>query len=212
VTAPTPPPVDEVLTDVLSAALESGAAVAASICARRVAQEPPRVLAATDDRARIAEDLQHAAPSAPCMSAEADGVVLVADGDLVHRFPEYGQQLVERTGLRAVLSHAIPRVDRPAVLDLYADAAFGPDDVAAAAETARVCAVAIAALAMYDRARNLDVALGTSRQISAAVGIVMAQYRCDYDDAFRRIRGISQRTHRKIRDLAEEILLTGALP
>jgi hypothetical protein len=39
----------------------------------------------------------------------------------------------------------------------------------------------------------------------------MAQYRCSYDEAFERIRSASQRAHRKIRDLAEDIVLTGAL-
>jgi hypothetical protein len=81
-----------------------------------------------------------------------------------------------------------------------------------AAEVAAACAVAVRAIALRTRVANLEVGLSSSRQIAAAVGIVMAQRLCGYDEAFDLLRAASQRTNRKVRELADEVLFTGALP
>jgi hypothetical protein len=90
--------------------------------------------------------------------------------------------------------------------------AFPPGAGDAATEAATACAVALRSLALRARVANLEVALESSRQIAAAVGIVMAQTRCPYEEAFQVLRAASQRTHRKVRELAEEVVFTGALP
>jgi AmiR/NasT family two-component response regulator len=59
---------------------------------------------------------------------------------------------------------------------------------------------------------NLEVALASNRRIGIAVGIVMCQQRLTDSQAFDLLVGVSQRSHRKIRDLAEEIVHTGAVP
>jgi AmiR/NasT family two-component response regulator len=43
------------------------------------------------------------------------------------------------------------------------------------------------------------------------VGILMATYKLTYDEAFALMVSLSQGQHRKVRDLAEELLLTGTL-
>ena len=63
----------------------------------------------------------------------------------------------------------------------------------------------------HARADNLEVALHTSRRIGAAVGIVMSQYRLTDEGAVDVLRAISQHTNRKLRDIAEDVLYTGAL-
>ena len=67
---------------------------------------------------------------------------------------------------------------------------------------------------MVDRAKiaNLEVALVTARRIGAAVGILMAMHKLTDVDAFARLREVSQQTGRKLKDIAEDVLLTGALP
>ena len=65
-----------------------------------------------------------------------------------------------------------------------------------------------AALAQIE---NLRIALASSRQISAAVGIVMNQQRLSYDDAFAVLVSVSQRLHRKLRIVADDVVFTGAL-
>jgi AmiR/NasT family two-component response regulator len=56
---------------------------------------------------------------------------------------------------------------------------------------------------------NLKLALSSSRRIGAAMGIVMAKHKLTFDQAFDLLRLRSQHEHRKVRDIAEEILLSG---
>ena len=59
---------------------------------------------------------------------------------------------------------------------------------------------------------NYEIALTTARQIGMAMGIIMARTCCVADEAFSVHRLVSQRTHRKIRDIANDVVLTGTLP
>jgi signal transduction histidine kinase/DNA-binding response OmpR family regulator len=62
------------------------------------------------------------------------------------------------------------------------------------------------------RAANLEVALTTNRQIGAAIGILMHQRKITESQGFELLRQVSQHTNRKLRDIADEVLFTGALP
>ncbi|MGN6609202.1 MAG: ANTAR domain-containing protein [Jatrophihabitans sp.] len=55
-------------------------------------------------------------------------------------------------------------------------------------------------------------ALGRARTIGAAVGIVMSALTRTQDEAFAYLVKVSQRLHVRVRELAEEIVLTGAVP
>jgi hypothetical protein len=60
--------------------------------------------------------------------------------------------------------------------------------------------------------QNLRIALQTARCIGMAVGIVMARRRISSAQAFDLLRRASQHQHRKVHDVAEDIVYTGALP
>jgi AmiR/NasT family two-component response regulator len=60
------------------------------------------------------------------------------------------------------------------------------------------------------RSANLQNALATSRCIGMAIGIVMERYKLTDEDAFMLLVRASQRTQRKLRDIAEHLVLTGA--
>lgn len=64
-------------------------------------------------------------------------------------------------------------------------------------------------LVTRERAENLEVALESSRLIGAAVGIIMAFHGVTERDAFQILRKASQDGNRKLRALAEEVVLTG---
>lgn len=64
---------------------------------------------------------------------------------------------------------------------------------------------------LVDQAANLQVALLTSRQIGAAIGILMAVHRVTEDAAFGMLRRASQGRHHKLRDVAEDVIHTGWL-
>ncbi len=199
-----------------------GTAAASVLAASIIAAKPPAraangatagaptTVAATSDLARTADQQQLAAGAGPSLDARERPVH--AGGDqLTHRWPAAGSRLRE-LGVSAVLALPLPGLAGRAALTFYADAPLPIDALAPAGEAAAVAAVALVGLETRERAANLEIALATSRQIAAAVGIVMAQQRCSYEDAFQRIRAVSQRTHRKMRELADAIVFTGALP
>ena len=58
---------------------------------------------------------------------------------------------------------------------------------------------------------NMEIALITCRRIGAAIGVLMATRLVSDVDAFEMLRKASQHSHRKLRDVAEDVLFTGAL-
>lgn len=61
-------------------------------------------------------------------------------------------------------------------------------------------------------AANLHRALETNRTIATAIGIVMTRYQVDATRAYQALVRVSQHTNRKLRDLAADVVDTGALP
>lgn len=61
----------------------------------------------------------------------------------------------------------------------------------------------------HDHVTQLEAALRSSRKIGAALGIVMATQKVSEAIAFGMLISASQQTNRKLRVVAEEILLTG---
>ena len=64
-----------------------------------------------------------------------------------------------------------------------------------------------------DRAEiaNLHEALVTARRIGAAMGILMSSRGLTQEAAFDALRDHSQHNHRKLREIADEVLYTGTL-
>lgn len=62
------------------------------------------------------------------------------------------------------------------------------------------------------KAGNLHVALQHSRDIGAAIGILMAQHKVQQAEAFDRLSRCSQAQNRKVYDIALHVLTTGELP
>jgi signal transduction histidine kinase/DNA-binding response OmpR family regulator len=62
-----------------------------------------------------------------------------------------------------------------------------------------------------NKVTNLRTALATNRQIGAAIGVIMATEKLTDEQAFLRLRTASQQTHRKLRDLADDVIYTGRL-
>jgi AmiR/NasT family two-component response regulator len=58
-------------------------------------------------------------------------------------------------------------------------------------------------------AEHLERAVVSNRRIGMAMGILMERHRLTEDQAFGRLRELSQRRNVKLRDLAEEIIYTG---
>lgn len=83
---------------------------------------------------------------------------------------------------------AVGIVDRAVIVHLEADGAIDRDKIA-----------------------NLDIALASCRRIGAAIGILMATEKLTEDRAFGLLRAASQSRNRKLRDVADDVLLTGTI-
>jgi AmiR/NasT family two-component response regulator len=61
------------------------------------------------------------------------------------------------------------------------------------------------------KVEHLEIALASSRRIGGAVGILMATYKVSEHEAFTMLVAVSQHTHRKLRDLADDVVATGSI-
>lgn len=58
---------------------------------------------------------------------------------------------------------------------------------------------------------NLEIALDSNRDIGTAIGILMNAHLVPHNEAFTMLRTASQHSHRKLRDIATDVILTGSL-
>lgn len=63
-----------------------------------------------------------------------------------------------------------------------------------------------------DHAAQMEEALVAARVIGAAIGIVMADRRCNQQQGFEILKKVSQDSNRKLRLVADHVVLTGTLP
>ena len=75
----------------------------------------------------------------------------------------------------------------------------------------RVAQMATEAASDREKMANLEIALATARRIGYAVGILMERHKITDEQAFDLLRIESQRRHRKLREIADYLILTGTL-
>ena len=100
------------------------------------------------------------------------------------------------------------------MLTLYGDepAGFAEAAVHNATIFAAQAGTLVALVAAEDHSANLETALQSSREIGMALGILMAHRKITHEHAFDLLRSASQNLHRKLRDVAAEVMETGTLP
>jgi hypothetical protein len=175
----------------------------------------PRSLVGSDDIAIAADQSQYDVGDGPCLVAAADSeLVRAPDLTAESRWEPFVKTALRETPVRGVLSFHL--ADQPArtALNLYSGTAraFDEDAVSVAALFAAHARVLLIHATSSEKAANLAVALATSRQIGAAIGILMSAHKITADEAFDRLRVSSQHLHRKLHDIAYEVTETGALP
>ena len=177
-----------------------------------------RTESATGDRARLADALQYELGSGPCLDA-------IVDGTLYHpidlredqRWPEFGRRVHAELGVTSMVSYRLNgdflAEEMIAGLNLYSDQsdAFTPIAIGIGSLLATHGAMVIAAELNRDRAVNLEVARDSNREIGLAMGVLMTRYRITRDQALDLLRITSQRSNRKLREIAVEVGDTGIL-
>jgi hypothetical protein len=166
---------------------------------------PPRV-----------DQLQYETREGPCIDAliEED---IYRSNDLCaeRRWPAFSAAVVPRTGIRAMLSYRLfLREDAVAALNLYASRphVFADPDLALGSIFASHAALAYQAARDHERVENLETALHSNRRIGMAIGILMAVRKVTDAEAFGLLRKLSQQSHRKLAEIAEDVIFTGDLP
>jgi len=171
-------------------------------------------LATSDAMAARADELQYEVGEGPCLrSAERDANYLLFDVAAEERWPRFSAALAEKTPYRCVLSFQLEAEDS-AALNLFAEqpGAFSSEDIDLATVFAAHTSALVALHEAEAEAANLETALQSNREIGVAMGILMAHHKVTRDDAFALLRQTSQTLHRKLRDIASEVVQTGELP
>lgn len=172
--------------------------------------------AATGWAALRAGEIQQEVGSGPGLDAvRVRRLWQVDDLVLDENWPEFSRRAVREAGIRSVLAVRLDAGDEVlGALNLYAGKpyALAAAAVARAEPLAVHAALALAAAACRRGRAELREALRSSRAIGIALGIIMAQRRVTSSDAFDVLRTCAQRQHRKVREVAADIALTGEVP
>ncbi|MFW5469722.1 ANTAR domain-containing protein [Knoellia sp. CPCC 206435] len=160
----------------------------------------------SDDTLREMDALQHQCREGPLLDGSTGPSVLLShDVSTDDRWPTFGPRCTEGTRVRSVLSIRLPvGGDDHAAMSFSSSGqgAFTDEDVTAASVVVPLAALSIEAeLRQRDR-DNLTKALGSSRHISTAVGIIMAVKHVSDDDAFALLRQASMDLNERLYDVA----------
>jgi GAF domain-containing protein len=208
------PTVDEVVAHALLLVPCDWAVAAVT---QQVGDRPPRFYATSDpELLDLVASIAMAAPSSPGREALTERTVVhVPDLGDEPRFGSYPGEMLARTPIRSVLSLVLQLSDEVlGVLTLYGSRphAFDESAVARARQLADYAAIAIDAGLVHDHAGNLQAALRSSRVIGMAMGVLLERHRLSPEQAFERLRALSQDSNRKLADIAEELTRTGEVP
>jgi hypothetical protein len=173
------------------------------------------------DRELVVEldELQTSLGEGPCIDAVAGlDSVHVADLSVDERWPRFGP-MAAAAGVRSALAYRLFAGDETfGALQFFAylPGAFNALDRAQglifAAHAGMSLSIARTRVSDAGRAESLQTALVSREIIGQAQGILMERERITADQAFDLLRRSSQRLNLKLRDVAQELVDTGAVP
>lgn len=169
-------------------------------------------VASTGDLPQQVDAVQYETAQGPCLDAIWDqDVVRVDDTSDTERWPDFAARACELGVLSMLSFRLFVEGDTAGAINLYSSErkAFDDDD-----ERVGHVFAAHAALA-WDHEKEVDglrTAVATRTLIGQATGVVMATRKVGAEEAFALLRTSSQHRNVKLRDVAQEVVDTGALP
>lgn len=171
----------------------------------------------SDEITKRVDEWQYATSEGPCLTAAKDGAhQVVHDLAADTQWPSFATMAISE-GISSVLAVPFVPMGEPiGTLNIYADkvGAFDEDDLEVASLFAQKAAIVIANSVAYSSAQltngHLRAALESRELIGQAKGILMEREKCSADEAFGILRGVSQRTNRKLRDVAQGVVDSAA--
>jgi GAF domain-containing protein len=172
-----------------------------------------RILAASDRRARLLEELEAEHGEGPCADAFADKQPVAADdlaGD--DRWPAFAPAAAAR-GLRAALASPVPYGEQAvgvvAVLDANPHAWSQAEQEAIVAFTELVALLVLNAMEARERGRlagELQVALDSRVVIEQAKGVLVGRHGLTTREAFERLRRQARDQRRPLTEVARSVV------
>jgi GAF domain-containing protein len=175
-----------------------------------------RTAAYSDPWVKVVDLVQYRTGQGPCIEAivrcEVTNLPTLEDSS----YPDFCA-LASKEGLGSVLAAPL-EIEAKAVgaLNLYSRSAhaFGPRSQDVASNFATQAAIALVNIELYEGARALSLQLGDAMEsravIEQAKGILMGRDGCSADEAFTRLKLMSQETNIKLHDVAESLVANGA--
>ena len=209
---------DEVLTEITGIARRAMPSIDA-VSVTLIRGDKPFTAGYDGQMALDADELQYQRGYGPCMDAGRAGqMLLVDDMRSEQRWPDYAQHAASH-GVLSSLSVPLPFQGATiGALNTYSaqPRVIDDQDIELAEEVAAWVAIAVgnaeAAARTRDDLAQLRTAMMSRALIEQAKGILMERHKIKEDEAFTLLTHASQRTNAKLRDVAEELVRTGALP
>jgi GAF domain-containing protein len=181
-----------------------------------VTQGELETVAHTSDLPLAVDAIQYDLHSGPCVDAIVAQTVFRCDDlrtDL--RWPEFGHRAAAETGVLSMLSFRMFFEDSNLIvgLNLYSKkpAAFTDESETTGLILATHGALALSNVERRQHVSHLERALSSNRDIGMAMGILMARHLLTKEQAFDLLRVASQHTHRKLAQIALDVIDTGSL-
>jgi len=174
-------------------------------------------IGATSELVSSTDKLQYTLLSGPCIDTVlADGMFHTGELRSEARWPQFGPQAFEATGVRSMLSYRLfveEQGDAVTCLNFYSTKphAFDLWSQTLGLLLATHGTLALANARAQERNENLTVALASNRQIAMAIGILMKAHQSTPQDALALLRISSQHSNRKMAKIAADVVATGEL-
>ena len=179
-----------------------------------------RTVAPSEELVEKVDALQYDLRSGPCVDAILEQTVFCT-GDLEHdpRWPTFGKRAAiehgvrSMVGLRLFLGDLDSTDETIASLNLYSREpdAFDDNSTIIGSIFATHAALAVTSAHGKEQAVNLRRAQESNREIGMAMGVLMSRHTLTQEQAFDLLRVASQHTHRKLREIAFDVVQTGML-
>ncbi|MGX7678368.1 ANTAR domain-containing protein [Jatrophihabitans sp. DSM 45814] len=175
-----------------------------------------QTVASTGELPNTVDAIQYETDEGPCVDSLREHQVFHTDDlALDARWPVFSRLAARQTPVMSMLCHPLYLEDDDTLgaLNLYSTkpAAFTAPSVQVLNTFATHSAIALAKANAEQQSEHLQVALATSRTIGTAIGILMATYKMTEQQSFDILRMASQNNHRKLRDVAMDVVETGTL-
>lgn len=176
-------------------------------------QGKPDTAAYSDRRTLAVDRAQYEVGDGPCLEAYRTGQLQrIRAREVRERWPRFAEA-AEAAGVESFLASALTvRGERIGALNLYSGKPDGFDllDEALILAFAGQASVAVMNTRLYQSCtelnHQLETALLSRAVIDQAKGVLMARHRVTADAAFDLLRAQSQRSNRKLRDIAHEVV------